>query len=121
SESTVQVFVMPTLMNNIGSQGLATSAATSGQVIQWIYVQNGTGGWTVEHPMQLQGACTVDPTPLAQTIITAVWNGASALATGCDTNANLLKFSGPEGSAPGTPGATKATCWADSTDHSGLE
>lgn len=121
TESTVQVFVMPNLTDNIGSQTLTTTDATSGQMMQWIYVQDGTGNHTVSHPGTLHGACTVDPAPGAQTIITAVWDGSNALATGCDTNVDRLKFSGPEGSAPGTPASSTASCWADSTDHSGLE
>ncbi len=105
STSTVQVFQMPTLSGNVTSQTLTTTSATSGQVMQWIYTQNGTGGFTVVHPTNLLNACAPDLGAGKVTIITAVWNGTNALAIGCATDANGFLL-------PQTAFSTYPTCAA---------
>ena len=117
--STIQVFNVAALTGNITSSTLNTTGATTGQTFQWVYVQDATGGRTVVHPTNLIGACAPTLTASKQTIITAVWNGTNALATGCAINESWVGF--PEISTPSTPNGGNATCWADSTDHSGLE
>jgi len=121
STSTIQVFNMGALTGNVTSSTLTAAAATAGQTIEWILLQDSTGGRTFVWPTNVQGACAPDPAPSAQTIVTGTWDGTNVQVTGCVTNSALLKFFGPEGTAPPTPATGTATCWADSTDHTGLE
>ncbi len=105
STSTIQGFTMPTLTGNVTSQTLTTTSATSGQLMFWVYTQNGTGGFTVVHPTNLLNACAPDTGAGKITIITAVWNGTNALATGCATDANGFLI-------PQTAFSTYPTCAA---------
>lgn len=88
STSTIQVFNMPTLTGNVTSQTMTTTSATAGQTIQWVYLQDGTGGRTVAHPANLLNACAPDLGVGSLTIISAVWEGTNAKAFGCGTTAN---------------------------------
>lgn len=121
SQSTVQVFNISPITQNQTSATLVGSAATAGQLIQWIYKQDGTGNKTVVHPTNLLNACAIDPTPNIQTIITAIWDGSNAIATGCATSLGYMRFYGPEGAASSTPVSGYGDCWLDQTDHSGLQ
>lgn len=84
--STVMVFNVAALTTNISSITFTTSAATTGQTIQFIFLQDGTGGRTVAYPTHIVGACAPATPANAQTIVTAVWNGTDALASSCVVN-----------------------------------
>jgi hypothetical protein len=105
-----------TLATNITSATLTTTAATRGQILQWIYRQPVGGGITVVHPTNLLDACDVVTDASVITTITAFWDGTNARAFACANDLAGVVISGPEISARPTP-LSGLTCWWDSTDH----
>jgi collagen type VII alpha len=117
SAGTVTVFLLPTMTGNITSSTLST--CTSGQTLNFVIPQNGTGGFTVSMPSGFDAA-HVSPTASTTTTLTYAWDGTNGhfINSSTDTASSIFAV---ERAAMATPTSGNVNCWPDSTDHSGLE
>jgi hypothetical protein len=116
STSSVQTFYLA-LTGNVTSSTLATTNATSGQPVIFIIKQDSTAR-TVVLPTNVLNACEISTTASSLTIISTVWDGANANATGCITDDTGTLIVGPTRTAPATPGPSTLACWFDSASNS---
>lgn len=101
---------------------------TAGQRFSLTFLQDGTGGRTVTGYTIAGGTfvnpCGADPTLNVRTVgvYEVASDGLTVRTISCTSDDSPSKI-GPltERAAPGTPVSATATCWPDSTDHSGLE
>src|SRR5215831_16027641 len=100
-----------------GNGQVLTVDTTTALGLKWATPATGGGGGTSAVLTPVTFSAT--PTFTVSTSTIQVFNMGAL--TGSVTNSALLKFFGPEGTAPPTPATGTATCWADSTDHTGLE
>ena len=90
------------------------------------FLQDATGGRTVTGYTvsggSVSNACLVDPTASARTTCQyeVASDGVTIRGVGGSTDVSGVAYM-PEAAAPGTPATGNANCWADSTDHWGLE
>jgi hypothetical protein len=88
-------------------------------VLIFDFAQNGSGGFTVAMPSGFDSA-TINPTASAHTKLLYVYNGANTLLVSDISDLGPMLF-GQELAAPATPASGFASCWFDSTDHTGVE
>ena len=111
SADTVTTFELSTTLTaNITGSTLAS--CTSGQTLNFVVQQDGTGGRTIVWPTGFTGMCQPNPILNTITVIEGFWDGTSAYGQ-CSTNGTSI---GAETVAPsGNPSSTYEFNWLDST------
>ena len=109
------------LTGNVTSVTFTNKTAGAKFSIAWL--QDGTGGRTVAYGGSATGACTIDPTLNVMTtqFFEVGADGATVNSVGCITNQPGSNVGGSEMAVPGTPAASTANCWFDSTAHAGWQ
>jgi hypothetical protein len=92
--------------------------ARAGQVLTFLVSQDAAGGRSFAWPPNLLNGCAMSGAPGVTTILSAIFDGASANATSCTTTDDGTLVSGPTRSAPPTP-SQGLSCWFDALSNGG--
>ena len=113
SAGTISTFTVGALTGNITSSTLAS--CTTGQTLNFVFVQDGTGGRTVVMPTNFDPA-PISPTASKTTTLSYFYDGTNARLINSSNDTQSILFLA-ERAAPGTPASGAASLWPDSTNH----
>ena len=118
TSNILDIFRMGALTANVTGSYTIASMST-GQLVTFVWTQDGTGGRTVAWPTNMTGTCTVDPAANISTTQTFRYDGSNAVAVGgcVNTETSFVMNQLPERTAPSNPLSGNQTFFASSTNH----
>ena len=117
SAGTVTTFVLSTALTANITSSTISPVCTTGQILNFLFTQDGTGGRTVVMPTGFDSV-GVDPVASASTKLSYMQTDSThwkLLASVTDETPTV--FRGVERAAPATPISAFFTMWPDATDH----